>query len=328
MMYIILAVCLVAIAAYYPIKLIKFYCMESKEQSAKNQIISDLRAGRITRLLVGLILGEGGFRLVRRELDCIFEWMLINTDKWRVSSTSDDRRLVVVFGTSPFHPAYWQDVDTYKNVMRQMFGEHGTKDFRVYRASMAEASKIWQNLRDLRKTEEEVQRVNVYEYVRMMFGDEKVLAMVVDINDNNETLVTILSGESKGQKHWAASHKAMEVVPNDVAISELVRLKEEWKEEKRKKAQEAARIEFQSKYGNIRPGHYLIASCPSLPSTESLYIVDSVDMESEAATCVRLVNLGDNFPANEKCVLRLSNGFRVATPEETAKILVKEYCNE
>lgn len=303
--------------------------MESKEQSAKIQIIRDLRAGRINRSLVGLILGEGGFRLVRRELDHIFEWMVVNTDEWRVASTSDDRRLVVVFGTSPFHPAYWQDVDTYKNVMRQMFGEHGTKDFRVYRASITEANKIWQNLRAIRKTEEEEPtRVAVFEYVRMMFGDEKVLAMVVDINDNNEKLVTILSGTGKGQKYWAASHKAMEVIPNDVAISELVRLKAEWKEEKRKQSQEAARIEFQNKYGNIRPGHYLIASCPSLSSTKALYIVDSVDMEEGTATCVRLVDLGITFPANEKCVLHLSNGFRVATPEEAAKILVKEYCNE
>lgn len=300
--------------------------MESKEQSAKIQIIRDLRAGRINRSLVGLILGEGGFRLVRRELDHIFEWMVVNTDEWRVASTSDDRRFVVVFGTSPFHPAYWQDVDTYKNVMRQMFGEYGTKDFRVCRASMAEANKIWKNLRDI-KTEEAV-RVNVFEYVRMMFGDEKVLAMVVDINDNNEKLVTILSGEGKGQKYWAASHKAMEVIPNDVAIAELVRLKEEWKEAKRKQSQEAARIEFQNKYGNIRPGHYLIASCPSLSPTKALYIVDSVDKENGTATCVRLVDLGLTFPANEKCVLHLANGFRVATPEEAAKILVKEYCNE
>lgn len=152
--------------------------------------------------------------------------------------------------------------------------------------------------------------------------------MVVDINDNNEKLVTILSGEGKGRKYRAASTKAMEVIPNDVAISELVRLKGEWKEEKRRQLQEAARIEFQSKYGNIRPGTYLITSCPSLSPTKALYIVDSVDMEEGTATCVRLVDLGVNYPANEKCVLPLENGFRIATPEEAAKILVKEYCNE
>lgn len=180
-----------------------------------------------------------------------------------------------------------------------------------------------QIIRDLRAG-----RVKVYEYVRMMFGDEKALAMVVDINDNNEKLLMILSGEGKGQKYWAESHEAMEVIPNDVAISELVWLKKEWKEEKRKQSQEAAQIEFQSKYGNIRPGVYLIASCPSLSSTKALYIVDSVDMECRVMKCVRLVDLGAGFPANEKCVLPLLNGLKIATPEEAAQILVKEYCNE
>ena len=117
------------------------------------------------------------------------------------------------------------------------------------------------------------------------------------------------------------SNKAMEVIPNDVAISELVRLKEEWKNKKREEAIAKRREEFCEKYGNIRPGTYLRAQ-------NSLYIVDSVDMEDGTAKCVRLVDLGINFPANEKCVLHLENGFRIATPEETAKILVKEYCNE
>ena len=319
-MYIILAACLIAIAAYYPIKLIKFYCMESKEQSVKNQIISDLRAGRITRSLVGIILGKGGLRLVRRELDHIFEWMLVNTDEWRVAVTSKDE-LVVVFGTSPFHPENWDDVDTYKTVMRQMFGEHGSKDFRVYRASMTEANKIWQNLKDLKKTEEEVQRVRVFDYVHLIFDGTRVLAMVVDISDNNDKLVTILSGGGKGQKYWFASTKAMEVIPTGVAISELSRLKKEWKEEKRRQLQEAPRIEFQSMYGNIGPGTYLRAK-------NALYIVDSVDMEYKMAKCVRLIDLGVGFPANQKCVLFLPNGFEIATPEEVAKILVNEYCNE
>ncbi|WAX08223.1 hypothetical protein BK745P4_00038 [Bacteroides phage BK745P4] len=326
-MYIILVAILIVIAAYYPIKLIKFYCMESREQSVKNQIISDLRAGRVSSQLVGLILGDGGYRLLCRELDHIFEWMVANPDEWYVSETSDGRRLVVVFHASPFHPEKWDSFDTYKNVMRQMFGDYGTKDFGECRASILEASRIRQNLKDLRKTEEHTQ-VSEYEYVYMMFGDEKVLAMVVEVNDANEKLVAILSGTGKGQRCWVASNKAMEVIPNDVAISELVRLKEEWKGEKRKKLQEAARIEFQSKYGNIRPGHYLIASNPSLPPTKALYIVDSVDMENGTATCVRLVDLGIGFPANKKCVLPLRNGFRVATPEEVAKILLKEYSNE
>ena len=319
MIYIILAACLIAIAAYYPIKLIKFYCMESEKQSLKNQIIRDLRAGRVNPSLINLILGEGGFRLVCSERDHIFGWMVANTDEWRVAVTPKNG-LVVVFGTCPFHPEYWQDVDTYKNVMRQMFGEHRIKDFCVYRVSMAEAFKIQRNLQALNVTEEPT-RVRVFDYVQLILDGTRVLAMVVDVNDNNEKLLTILSGTGKGQKHWVASTKAMEVIPNGAAISELSRLKKGWKEEKRKQSQEASQIEFQSKYGNIGPGTYLRAK-------NALYIVDSVDMEDKMAKCVRLIDLGVGFPANQKCVLFLPNGFEIATPEEAAKILVKEYCNE
>lgn len=319
MIYIILVACLIAIAAYYPIKLIKFYCMESKEQSVKNQIISDQRAGRVNQALTNLILGPGGFRLEHRELDHIFEWMVANPDEWRVVVTSKDE-MVVVFHTSPFHPENWDDIDTYKNVMRQMFGEHRIKDFCVYRASMAEAFKIQRNLQALNVTEEPT-RVRVFDYVQLILDGTRVLAMVVDVNDNNEKLLTILSGTGKGQKHWVASTKAMEVIPNGAAISELSRLKKEWKEEKRKQSQEASQIESQSMYGNIGPGTYLRAK-------NALYIVESVDMEDKMAKCVRLVDLGVGFPANQKCVLYLKDGFTVATPEEVAQILVKEYCNE
>lgn len=287
--------------------------MESKDQSAKNRIIRDLRAGRVNRCLVGLILGEGGFRLTRSQLDVIFEWMVQNTNAWRVH-TYEDKRVVVVFAHSPFHPEEWDNYEDYKRVMRQMFGDQGTVDFLNHRCTMVESCRIRKNL-------EEPTRVAAYDYVRMMFGGEKVLAMVVDINDANEKLVAILSGTGKGQRCWVASTKAMGVIPNDEAISELVRLKEEWEEKKRKQAQEAARIEFQSEYGNIRSGTYLRAR-------RALYIVDSVDMEKGTATCIRLVDLGIGFRANEKCILPLANGFRVATPEEVSKILVKEYCNE
>lgn len=319
MIYIILAACLIAIAAYYPIKLIKFYCMESKEQSLKNQIIRDLRAGRVNPSLIKLILGEGGFRLVRSERDNIFEWMVVNTDEWRVATTSKDE-LVVVFGTSPFHSENWDDAETYKNVMRQMFGGNKIEDFCVYRASVAEAFKIQRNLQAL-NVKEEPTRVRVFDYVQLILDGTIVLAMVVDVNDNNEKLLTILSGDARGQKRWFASTKAMEVIPNGVAISELSRLKKGWKEEKRKQSREASQIEFQSKYGNIGPGAYLRAK-------NALYLVESVDMEDKMAKCVRLIDLGVGFPANQKCVLFLQNGFEIATPEEAAKILVKEYCNE
>ena len=300
--------------------------MEIKEQSFKNQIIKDLRAGNLSRNLIKIILGEGGLRLMQSQLDVIFEWMVQNTNAWRVHTYADEK-VVVMFAHSPFHPKEWNNHEDYKHVMRQMFGDYGAEDFLNRRCTIVESNRIRKNLKDLRTMEENPQ-VAVYAYVHMMFGDEKVLAMVVDANDTNEKLVAILSGTGKGQKFWVSSSKAMEVVPNDVAISELVRLKEEWKGRKRKQAQEAARIEFQSKYGNIRPGHYLISSCPSLSLIKALYIVDSVDTETETATCVRLVDLGTSFPAIAKCILPLANGFRVATPEDVAEILLKEYSNE
>ena len=292
--------------------------MESKEQSFKNQIIKDLRAGNLSCNLIKIILGDGALRLRRSQVDVICGWMVQNTNAWRV--VIDDKGTVVVFSHTPFRPEDWDNVEDYKHVLRQMFGDFGTKDFLNRRCSMMESHRIRMNLKDLGKMEEAPQ-VAVYEYVRMMFGDEKVLAMVLEVNDNNEKLVAILSGTGKGQRYWVTSNKAMEVIPNDVAISELVRLKEERKNKKREEAIAKRREERCEKYGNIRPGTYLRAQ-------NSLYIVDSVDMEDGTAKCVRLVDLGINFPANEKCVLHLENGFRIATPEETAKILVKEYCNE
>lgn len=313
----ILAAALITIAAYYPIKLIKFYSMESKEQGLKAKITQDLREGKVSRNLILLVLGEGGFRLTRNRLDVIFEWMVQNTNAWSVRS---DKHFMVVFARSPFHLEEWDNYEDYKHVMRQMFDGFGTKDFLNHRCSMMESYRIRMNLKDLREAKEPT-RVAVYEYVCMMFGDDKVLAMVLEVNDNNEKLVAILSGTAKGQKYWAANNKVMEVIPNDVAISELVRLKEEWKNKKREEAIAKRREELCEKYSNIRPGTYLRAQ-------NSLYIVDSVDMEDGTAKCVRLVDLGINFPANEKCVLHLENGFRIATPEEAAEILLKEYSNE
>ena len=75
-MYIILVAILIVIAAYYPIKLIKFYSMESTEQALKAKITQDLREGKVSHNLILLVLGEGGLRLTRNQLDVIFEWML------------------------------------------------------------------------------------------------------------------------------------------------------------------------------------------------------------------------------------------------------------
>lgn len=294
--------------------------MESKEQGLKAKITQDLREGKVSCNLIKIILGDDALRLRRSQVDVICEWMVQNTNAWRVAATPDDKSFVVVFSHTPFHPEEWENYEDYKHVARQMFGDQGTVDFLNRRCTIVESNRIRKILKDIRTMEENPQ-VAVYAYVRMMFGDEKVLAMVVDANDTNEKLVAILSGTWKGQKFLVSSSKAMEIIPNDVAISELVRLKEEWKNKKREEAIAKRREEFCEKYSNIRPGTYL-------RSQNSLYIVDSVDMEDGTAKCVRLVDLGINFPANEKCVLRLENGFRVATPEEVAKILVKEYCNE
>lgn len=47
--------------------------MESKEQGLKAKITQDLREGRVSRSLILLVLGEGGLRLTRNQLDVIFE---------------------------------------------------------------------------------------------------------------------------------------------------------------------------------------------------------------------------------------------------------------
>ena len=145
-MYIILVAILIVIAAYYPIKLIKFYSMESTEQALKAKITQDLREGRVSRNLILLVLGEGGLRLTRNQLDAIFEWMLNHSDAWRVTS---DRCFIVVFGESPFRPDCWSSLEDYKHVMRQMFGDHGTPDFLDRRCSVMEARIILEELKNI-----------------------------------------------------------------------------------------------------------------------------------------------------------------------------------
>ena len=145
MMYLvlILAAVLITIAAYYPI--IKFYCTESKEQGLKAGITQDLREGKVSRNLILLTIGEGGLRLARSRLDNIFEWMVQNTNAWRVH-TYPDEKTVVVFSHAPFHPEEREDYEDYKCVMRQMFGEFGTKDFLTSRTTEAESYRIMKNI--------------------------------------------------------------------------------------------------------------------------------------------------------------------------------------
>lgn len=147
-MYIILAAVLIAIAAYYPIKLIKFYCMESTEQALKAKITRDLREGKVSRNLILLVLGEGGLRLTRNQLDVIFEWMVRNTNAWNVRS---DKRFIVVFSHSPFHPEEWDNYEDYKHVMRQMFDDCGTRDFFTSRTTMREMSLLKKELKRIQQ---------------------------------------------------------------------------------------------------------------------------------------------------------------------------------
>lgn len=147
---IILAAVLIAIAAYYPIKLIKFYCMESFEQGLKAKITRDLREGKVSRNLILLTIGEGGLRLTRNQLDVIFEWMVQNTNAWRVR-TYTDGKTVVMFLHSPFHPEEWDNYEDYKHVMRQMFDDCGTKDFFTSRTTMREMSLLKKELKRIQQ---------------------------------------------------------------------------------------------------------------------------------------------------------------------------------
>lgn len=120
--------------------------MESKEQVLKAKITQDLREGRVSHILILLVLGEGGLRLTRSQLDVIFEWMVQNTNAWSVRS---DKVLIVAFRESPFRPDCWNDLEDYKCVMRQMFGDYGTPDFLNLRCSVKEAEIISEELKNI-----------------------------------------------------------------------------------------------------------------------------------------------------------------------------------
>ena len=122
--------------------------MENFEQGLKARITQDLQEGKVSRNLILLVLGEGGLRLTRNQLDVIFEWMVQNTNAWNVRS---DKGLIVMFRESPFRPDCWSSLEDYKHVMRQMFGEFGTKDFLNRRCSMMEAGIILRGLKELKE---------------------------------------------------------------------------------------------------------------------------------------------------------------------------------
>ncbi|WAX07993.1 hypothetical protein BK735P2_00039 [Bacteroides phage BK735P2] len=309
---IILAAVLIAIAAYYPIKSIKFYCMESFEQGLKAKITQDLREGRVSPNLILLTLGAGGLRLTRNQLDVIFEWMVQNTNAWKVHTYADEK-IVVVFVHSPFHPEEWGNYEDYKRVMRQMFDDRGTGDFFTSRSSVEESYRIRKNLAAIDNP------IKLYDYVTFDYNGVPTLGMVTTNSLNGKChTVKILSGDLRGIHSTVKN--ASKIEP-DEAIKELARQKEEWKNKKREEAIAKRHEEFRSRYGNILHGSYL-------KKGGALYLVESVDVDAAKATAVRLLYLGPNFPAGEKCVLYLVNNFTLVTAEEAAEILLKEYSNE
>ena len=124
--------------------------MESFEQGLKAKITRDLREGRVSPNLILLTIGAGGLRLTRNQLDVIFEWMVRNTNAWRVY-TYTDKKVVVLFTHSPFQPEEWDNYEDYKHVMRQMFGDYGTRDFFTSRTTMREMSLLKKELETLLK---------------------------------------------------------------------------------------------------------------------------------------------------------------------------------
>nr|DAV76663.1 MAG TPA: hypothetical protein [Caudoviricetes sp.] len=314
MMYliIILAAVLIVIAAYYPIKLIKFYSMESKEQSLKAKITQDLREGKVSRNLILLVLGEGGLRLTRNQLDVIFEWMVQNTNAWRVH-TYTDGKTVVMFLHSPFHPEEWDNYEDYKHVMRQMFGEYGAEDFFTSRTTMREMSLLKKELAAIDNP------IKLYDYVTFDYNGVPTLGMVTGngVRDGIYS-VKILSGELRGRRATLGKGNRIAKIEPDKAVKELARQKEEWK---REEGIAERRETFREKYGDIVRGSYL-------KSGISLYIVESVDMAEEKATAIRLLYSFIKQPAGEKCILPLENGFKLITAEEAAEIILKEYSNE
>ena len=286
--------------------------MESTEQGLEAKITQDLREGRVSRNLILLVLGEGGLRLTRNQLDVIFEWVVQNTNAWHVH-TYRDGRVMVVFAHSPLHPEEWDNYEDYKHVMRLMFDDYGTEDFLTSRTTMEESDRIFRDFIDIDR------QIKLYDYVTFDFNGVRTLGMVTSGGIlNGIHTVKILSGELRGLHSTVKN--ASKIEP-DEAIKELARQKEEWKNKKRKEAIAKRHEEFRNRYGNIVRGSYL-------KKGDALYIIESVDIDEAKATAIRLLDLGPNFPAGEKCVLYLVNNFTLVTAEEAAEILLKEYSNE
>lgn len=200
--------------------------MESTEQALKAKITRDLREGKVSRNLILLVLGEGGLRLTRNQLDVIFEWMVRNTNEWRVRTYTDEK-IIVVFGTSPFHPEEWNNYEDYKHVMRLMFDDYGTRDFLNSRCSMVEAGIIKLEIRLLEKKEPKA--IDKFDYVIFNHEGREVIGMVTDISVyNHECIVRIFSGSKKGM-FYVGNISEFIAVSHESALKELIRQKEERK---------------------------------------------------------------------------------------------------
>lgn len=197
--------------------------MESTEQALKAKITQDLREGKVSRNLILLVLGEGGLRLTRNQLDAIFEWMAQNTNAWRVHTYADEK-VVVVFAHSPFHPEEWDNYEDYKHVMHRMFSDFGTKDFFTSRTTVEESDRIRKNLSAIGN------QIKLYDYVTFDFNGVSIIGMVTAISLTGiYHEVKILSGDLRGL-HTTVKN-ASKIEP-DEAIKELARQKEEWKNKK------------------------------------------------------------------------------------------------
>lgn len=241
--------------------------------------------------------------------------MVQNTNVWRVHTYADEK-IVVVFVHSPFHPEEWDDYEDYKHVMRQMFGEYGTKDFFTSRTTTREMSLLKKELAAIDNP------IKLYDYVTFDYNGVSTLGMVTGngVRDGIYS-VKILSGELRGQRATLGKGNRVAKIEPDEAVKELVRQKEEWKNKKREEAIAKRREAFRNRYGNIVRGSYL-------KKGDALYIVESVDVDTAKATAVRLLAFDPNFPAGEKCVLYLVNNFTLVAATEAAEILLKEYSNE
>lgn len=203
--------------------------MESFEQGLKAKITRDLREGRVSPNLILLTIGAGGLRLTRNQLDVIFEWMVQNTNAWTVHTYADEK-VVVVFARSPFHPEEWDNYEDYKHVMRQMFGDYGTRDFLTCRTTMREMILLKKEIRLLEKKEPKA--IDKFDYVIFNHEGREILGMVTDISVyNHECIVRIFSGPKKGM-FYAGNISEFITVSHESALEELIRQKKEWKENK------------------------------------------------------------------------------------------------